>query len=230
MEFREALSQIAEIRQQMARTEVFRGFRSLPVAFSGVLAWGRRGPVVLGPGAVAAISRYLTLWIGAAALGIAAAGVGDGRSGIATGLAVGSRDQTWQAVEQFLPCLVAGGLLTLSRPVGRGGGVWMLPGLWSILFSLGIFASGACCPGRSFGWRLLPGRGPGLPGPGPGRVRCRPGRWACRSAAASCSRRPCSIGRWSGTMATNKPSAEGGGRFAYEGLERIIHEKARLGS
>jgi len=30
-------------------------------------------------------------------------------------------------------------------------------------------------------------------------------------------------------MATNNAKAEGGGRFAYEGLERIIHEKARLG-
>ena len=30
-------------------------------------------------------------------------------------------------------------------------------------------------------------------------------------------------------MAANKISAENGGRFAYEGLERIIHEKARLG-
>jgi DNA-binding transcriptional ArsR family regulator len=28
---------------------------------------------------------------------------------------------------------------------------------------------------------------------------------------------------------TNKPFAEGGGRFAYDGLERVIHEKARLG-
>ena len=30
-------------------------------------------------------------------------------------------------------------------------------------------------------------------------------------------------------MSTNNAKAEGGGRFAYEGLERIIHEKARLG-
>jgi DNA-binding MarR family transcriptional regulator len=30
-------------------------------------------------------------------------------------------------------------------------------------------------------------------------------------------------------MATNNAKAEGGGRFAYDGLERIIHEKARLG-
>jgi DNA-binding MarR family transcriptional regulator len=30
-------------------------------------------------------------------------------------------------------------------------------------------------------------------------------------------------------MATNKTYTDGGGRFAYDGLERIIHEKARLG-
>ena len=30
-------------------------------------------------------------------------------------------------------------------------------------------------------------------------------------------------------MATNKTLTDGGGRFAYDGLERIIHEKARLG-
>ena len=38
MELREALDQIAEIREHIARTEVFRGYRSLTVAFSGLLA------------------------------------------------------------------------------------------------------------------------------------------------------------------------------------------------
>ena len=37
MELREALSQIAEIRLQMARTETFRGYRAVPVALS--LIW-----------------------------------------------------------------------------------------------------------------------------------------------------------------------------------------------
>jgi C4-dicarboxylate transporter len=37
MELHEALSQISEIRQQMARSEVFRGYRSMTVGFSGVL-------------------------------------------------------------------------------------------------------------------------------------------------------------------------------------------------
>ena len=38
MELREALCQITEIRRQMARSEVFRGYRSLTVGSSGLLA------------------------------------------------------------------------------------------------------------------------------------------------------------------------------------------------
>ena len=38
MELRDALTQIAEIRQQMARGEVFRGYRAATTAFSGMAA------------------------------------------------------------------------------------------------------------------------------------------------------------------------------------------------
>ncbi len=38
MELHEALTQITEIRSQLARTEVFRGYRAMPVAFSGCVA------------------------------------------------------------------------------------------------------------------------------------------------------------------------------------------------
>ena len=40
MELRDALGQITEIRQQMARGEVFRGYRSLTVGVVGLLTWG----------------------------------------------------------------------------------------------------------------------------------------------------------------------------------------------
>ena len=39
MDLREALEQISEIRQQVAQTETFRGYRAAPVAFSGLVAW-----------------------------------------------------------------------------------------------------------------------------------------------------------------------------------------------
>ena len=45
------------------------------------------------------------------------------------------------ALEQFLPGIVAGFLLTgvLLRCAPQS--LWMLPGLWQVLFSMGVFAS-----------------------------------------------------------------------------------------
>ena len=146
MELREAMSQIAEIRQQMARTEVFRGYRSVPVAFSGVLACA--ASVAQGlwiPDPTRDLSSYLTLWVGAAAIGIAAAALEMILR--ARHASRWAREQTWLAVEQFLPCVVAGGLTTLVLVRSSESVVWILPGFWSILFSLGVFASRRLLPG-----------------------------------------------------------------------------------
>jgi hypothetical protein len=53
---------------------------------------------------------------------------------------------TWLAVEQFLPCTIAGAVLTFVLAVSAPASIWMLPGLWGMLFSLGIFASGRLLP------------------------------------------------------------------------------------
>jgi hypothetical protein len=153
MELHEALSQISEIRQQMARTEVFRGFRSVPVAFSGLLAWAAAiAQAVWIPEPTRDVNSYLTLWIGAAAIGIAAAAVEMViRARHSTRWA---REHTWLAVEQFLPCVVAGGLTTLVLVRGSESILWILPGLWSILFSLGVFASRRLLPRATFGVAL----------------------------------------------------------------------------
>ena len=69
MELREALAQISEIRQQVARTEVFRGYRAVPVAFSGVLALVIAGlQTVWVPEPLEDVAIYLALWVGAAAV------------------------------------------------------------------------------------------------------------------------------------------------------------------
>jgi hypothetical protein len=46
-----------------------------------------------------------------------------------------------QAVEQFLPAGVAGILLAVVMWKFAAETLWLLPGLWQILVSLGIFAS-----------------------------------------------------------------------------------------
>jgi hypothetical protein len=57
------------------------------------------------------------------------------------------RETTWLAIEQFLPCVAAGGLLTIVL-VSRAPE--LLPGLWALFFSLGIFASYRLLPRPTF--------------------------------------------------------------------------------
>jgi hypothetical protein len=47
----------------------------------------------------------------------------------------------YQAVEQFLPSAVAGTLLAIVLWKLAPESLWLLPGLWQILVSLGVFAS-----------------------------------------------------------------------------------------
>jgi len=47
----------------------------------------------------------------------------------------------YQAVEQFLPSAVAGVLLAALLWKFAPDTLWMLPGLWQVLVSLGVFAS-----------------------------------------------------------------------------------------
>lgn len=154
MELREAMTQIAEIRQQIARTEVFRGYRSVPVAFSGILAWVAalvQSIWITDP--AREMASYLTLWIGTAVIGIMAAGVE--MTLRARHSSRWAREHTWMAVEQFLPCVVAGALVTLVIARSDQASLGMLPGLWSILFSLGVFASRRFLPRAIFGVALF---------------------------------------------------------------------------
>jgi predicted membrane channel-forming protein YqfA (hemolysin III family) len=151
MELREALTQITEIRLQMARTEVFRGYRAVPAAFSGVVALvaaTAQAAIVQDP--VQQISIYLTLWIGAAVVsGFSAVLEMAVRARNASSSL--TRELTYLAIEQFFPCLVAGALVTLVVVRSTPESVWILPGLWQVLYSLGIFASCRLLPRSMFG-------------------------------------------------------------------------------
>lgn len=154
MELREALTQISEIRRQVARTEVFRGYRSTPVALSGLLAGAAACfQAVWIPDPLQNIAAYLTLWLGAAVVSALAAGMEMARYW--TSASAGRKEITWLAMEQFLPCLVAGGLVTFVLTFTVPDVLWMLPGLWQVLFSMGIFASYRLLPRATFGVALF---------------------------------------------------------------------------
>jgi len=54
------------------------------------------------------------------------------------------------ALEQFVPAIVAGGLLTIALLEVAPQDLWMIPGLWHIVFSLGVFASRRFLPRAVF--------------------------------------------------------------------------------
>lgn len=146
MDVQEALTQIAQIRRQMARVEWYRGYRAAPVAVSGLLALAAAGVQAAWlPAPTESLAAYLALWVAVAVVSAATAAVG---------MAVQYRETgatARLAVEQFLPCVVAGGLTTLVLVSACPASAELLPGLWAVIFSLGVFASGRLLP-SAIGW------------------------------------------------------------------------------
>jgi len=150
MELREALTQISEIRRQVARTELFRGYRAVPVAFSGLLALSVAAyQQMLLPDPKQNLFVYLSTWVGAALISMLATGMEMvlHYRRVPSSL---TRETTWLAVGQFLPCVAAGGLLMFVLVGYAPDSLWMLPGLWALCFSLGIFASYRLLPRPTF--------------------------------------------------------------------------------
>jgi hypothetical protein len=54
------------------------------------------------------------------------------------------------ALEQFLPAVVGGGLVTVALLELAPQDLWLLPGLWHIFFALGVFASCHFLPRATF--------------------------------------------------------------------------------
>jgi hypothetical protein len=146
MQLRDALSQIAEIRQQMARTEVFRGYRSATTAFSGLLALVAAAvqPYVV-PDPADRLTPYLVLWVLVAGASLVVVGI-EMTLRYRRSSSPLQREVTLLAVEQFVPSLVAGATVTVVIARFAKEIAWTLPGVWAILFSMGIFASRRLLP------------------------------------------------------------------------------------
>jgi len=141
MDLNKALADITAIRSQMARGTEFQGYGPATVAATGVLALAAAGIQMLWlPDPAAHVFSYLALWITTAAVSIVLIGiemVARSRR-IHSGLA---DEMIHAATEQFIPAGVAGALLTVVLFRFAPVSLWMLPGLWQIVFSLGFFAS-----------------------------------------------------------------------------------------
>ena len=86
------------------------------------------------------LKAYLTLWLVVAGAAFLLVAVGLWRRVRVTGSPM-ARQSALLSAELFLPSIAVGALLTLGIYRGAPDVAWMLPGLWSFVFSLGVFAS-----------------------------------------------------------------------------------------
>lgn len=152
MEIHKALDQISEIHGHLAKTEVYRGYRAVPVALSGVLALVAAAVQTRLVGNE--LPQYFVLyWMAVGLLGsaTAAGGIVYGYVRQESQLA---RRRTRATVGQLLPCLVAGFAVAALMARPGSDSIAFLPGLWAVLFSLGVFASRPYLP-RMIGWVAL---------------------------------------------------------------------------
>lgn len=147
-----ALEQIAEIHGHLARGEVYRGWRSLPVASSGVVGlaaglWQSWSGQPLDPWS------FTTYWTTVAAVCLAI-----GCSEIAwryvRHATATERRQSRCVIGQFLPAIVAGAIATVGLFRLDPSLAVLFPGLWAVLYGVAIFAARPYLP-RASGWVAL---------------------------------------------------------------------------
>jgi hypothetical protein len=136
-----AIGDISSIRKQLARSTEFRGYGPATLAGTAafaVVAAGVQSFWVSNP--ESHIGSYLSVWIWTAFLSAAliAIQMHTRTRRIHSGLA---DEMIHMAVEQFLPSAVAGFFMTIVLVRFVPSAQWMLPGLWQIIFSLGVFSS-----------------------------------------------------------------------------------------
>jgi hypothetical protein len=152
MQYTEALSRISEIHEHMTKGEVYRGIRSLPVALSGacgLLAASLQHRLL----SQAEPRTSVVYWLIVAAVGVLI-GMSETFYNYLFRDDDFARRRTRRVVAQFLPCLAAGGAVTWGLVRANESLVSLLPGLWAVLFSLGLFAARPYLP-RAIGWVAL---------------------------------------------------------------------------
>jgi len=136
-----ALADINAIRGQVARGTTFRGYGPATLtatAALAVLAAVAQSHLLKAP--TRQLGSYLAIWVATAALSLFVTSIETVTRSqrVHSGLA---KEMIHSAAEQFLPAIMAGLLLTVVVARSVPQSAWMLPGLWQVLYSLGVFAS-----------------------------------------------------------------------------------------
>ncbi|CAN7511418.1 hypothetical protein LJR016_003546 [Devosia sp. LjRoot16] len=153
-----ALADIVEIKSRLAQSSEFLGLGPAALATSGLLAFAVAALQSVLPGAAEPMA-YFTGWVLTAIVAVALIGAEMLRR--AQRHHAGLADQMIrEAVLNFVPAGVAGAALLAFFARFAPEQLWLVPGLWLILVSLGIFAAVRSLPraiALAGAWYLLSG-------------------------------------------------------------------------
>ena len=136
-----ALVDIANIRAQLAAGTTFQGFGPEVMALSGLGAMCLTAAQVIWPSQLASSQEQL-LWVWVFLAIVSSVLIGIETRARAHRHHGGLADQmVLNALEQFLPSAFAGASIGAVVLVFSPDQFWLLPGLWQLLVSLGIFAA-----------------------------------------------------------------------------------------
>jgi hypothetical protein len=138
MELHRALAQVAEIQDQLTRTDVYRGYRSVPIAASAVIGLAAAG---LQPSNLTADPLGFVLYWASVGAGAAIVGTSEIAYNYIVHDHALARQRTRRVVGQLLPSLLGGAIITACLVHLSPALVPLLPGIWAICFGIGIFAS-----------------------------------------------------------------------------------------
>jgi hypothetical protein len=151
MELNRALAQLADIQDQITRADVYRGYRSVPIAASGVI--GLAAAALQPSGLAADPLGFVTYWtVIAASAGFV--GVSEIVYNYVVHDASLARRRTRRVIGQLLPSLLGAAIITACFVRLSAALVALLPGIWAVCFGVGIFASRPFLV-RASGWIAL---------------------------------------------------------------------------
>lgn len=141
-----ALVEIRSIRRQLAQTTEFRGYGPATLFATAILAlFTGAAQAHWLPEPATHPAQYVALWLTTGVF--CAALIATQMLTRANRLHSGMADEMIRmAVAQFLPAAIAGAILPFVLLRVTQSVFWMLPGLWQIIFSLGVFSSCRCLP------------------------------------------------------------------------------------
>lgn len=158
-ELDKALADIVEIKSRLAQSSTFRGLGPAALALTGLLAFGIALAQSIWSGGNPGPFPYFTAWVGTAIA--ASALIGAEMLRRADRHHHGLADQMIrEAVLNFVPAGVVGAGLLAFFALFAPDLLWLLPGIWLLLVSLGIFAALRSLPqamALAGAWYLLAG-------------------------------------------------------------------------